>query len=106
MIRLLIGIAFALAPLAGAAAEERGTWFQSLKQPGSGISCCDVADCHQTSADWRDGQWWAIVRSKWTAIPRDRVLGKKSIDGEAYVCNSESGSLPTIYCFVPPNMGF
>ena len=30
-----------------------GQWFQSLKQPGSGASCCSIADCRPV--DYRIG---------------------------------------------------
>ena len=23
-------------------------WFQGLRQPGTGMMCCSIADCHQT----------------------------------------------------------
>jgi hypothetical protein len=81
--------------------EERGAWFRSLKQPVTGMSCCDVSDCRRTEADWRGGQWWAVVENNWTPIPREKQLDKLSIDGDAYVCAGPRG---TIYCFVPPSM--
>jgi hypothetical protein len=94
-----------LAVLAGASsighAEERGTWFKSLKQPITGASCCDISDCKRADADWKDGQWWADVQGQWTPIPKEKELTKTSIDGEAYVC---SGYGRKIYCFVPPVM--
>ena len=81
--------------------EERGAWFRSLKQPVTGMSCCDVSDCRRTEADWRAGQWWAKVQDNWTAIPMEKELEKRSIDGDAYVCSGPRG---TIYCFIPPAM--
>jgi hypothetical protein len=102
--RLMLG-AIALAglagPITGPHAEDRGTWFKGLKQPGTDNYCCDVSDCKKTEADWRDGQWWAIVQGVWMPIPRDRELPEESIDGEAYVC---SGWARRIFCFVPPTM--
>ena len=84
-------------------AEDRATWFKSLKQPGSEAPCCDISDCERTEADWRDGQWWAIVRGVWMPVPRDRELSIPSIDGAAYVCSSYARDR-MIFCFVPPNM--
>jgi hypothetical protein len=81
--------------------EDRGSWFKSLKQPATGMSCCDVSDCRRTDADYRAGQWWAVVENNWTPIPKEKELEKKSIDGDAYVCSGPRG---TIYCFVPPSM--
>jgi hypothetical protein len=81
--------------------EDRSAWFKSLTQPGTGMSCCDIADCRRTEADWREGQWWANVEGRWTPIPKDKELSKNSIDGDAYVC---SGAGRRVYCFVPPDM--
>jgi hypothetical protein len=69
-------------------AQDRGSWFKSLKQPGSGFSCCDISDCKRTEADWRGGQWWAVVSGD---PPRDRA-DKRSIDGDAYVCSSRTAA--------------
>lgn len=92
-----------------AAAQDRGAWFKSLMQPDNPQgSCCDVADCHEVKADYRAGQWWAETKTQapFTAVPPAKVLkNKHSIDGAAYLCNSQV--MPNIiYCFVPPNMGF
>jgi len=84
--------------------ESRGAWFESLKQPGSGLSCCDISDCRRTEAEWRggnDGKWWATVNGIWTPIPHDKELTKRSIDGDAYVCASPNRY---VYCFVKPNL--
>lgn len=89
---------------------SKGDWFESLRQPGTGYSCCSISDCKKvpaTDVDWRDGQWWAIVKdgkgvAEWTPIPPEKELEKQSIDGDAYVCSSPSRR---IYCFVRPDFG-
>jgi hypothetical protein len=92
------------------AAGDRDEWFESLKMPGTNASCCDLADCESTDADWRNGEWWAVVDGKWRPMPQSRVLtNPRSIDGAAYVCTGSPGWRvggpvePPIYCFVPPN---
>lgn len=83
--------------------EARAAWFKGLKQPGNGISCCDVSDCRRADAEWRGGekgQWWATVNGAWTPIPPGTELATRSIDGDAYVCASPAGH---IYCFVRPD---
>jgi hypothetical protein len=95
-----------------AVANERSDWFKSLKIPGNQASCCDIADCQPTDADWRNGQWWVRLDGRWRPVPHSKVLTTPvSIDGAAYVCIgpatwSFGGTPPTeapIYCFVPPN---
>lgn len=83
-------------------AQDRASWFKSLKQPTTGYSCCDISDCRRTEAEWKKGQWWAKVEGEWTAIPDRKRLNIASIDGDAYVC---SGPFKVVYCFVPPLMG-
>ena len=100
-------------PAMSHAGSPDGAWFEGLRQNQTGASCCNIADCKITHADWRGGeggQWWAAVpggddlTSKMTPIPRDKELrNKQSPDGEAYVC---SGYDRRIYCFIPPNLGF
>ena len=85
-------------------AAPDGEWFNSLKQPTTGATCCDIADCKLTAADWKNDQWYAEVQGEKTPIPDEKVLkNKQSPDGEAYVC---AGYGRKIYCFVPPNMGY
>ena len=95
-----------------AQAGERSDWFESLKMPGTIASCCGLGDCHRADADWRKGQWWAVVDGEWRPVPKSQVLtSPPSIDGAAYVCTGTpswavDAPLPAkspIYCFVPPN---
>lgn len=91
-----------------AMAEDRATWFKSLKQPLGGASCCDISDCRKTIAEWKNGGWRAQVWGFWRDVPYETVLrDKTSIDGEAYVCasNLPPVSSARIFCFVPPSPG-
>jgi hypothetical protein len=88
--------------------KKRGDWFNSLKQP-NGQSCCNLQDCEPTDAEQRGGQWWAVVRGRWKAVPPEKVLTHPlSIDGEAYICASANGDpkFATIYCFIKPIPGY
>jgi hypothetical protein len=40
-----------------------------------------------------DGQWWASVNGQMTPIPPEKEIGKRSIDGDAYVCASPNRNL-------------
>jgi hypothetical protein len=114
-------ILFGAATLKPAVAGERGDWFRSLQQPGTGKSCCDIAHCMRTDADWRNGGWWTEMRGHWVPVPPSAIVrDTTSIDGSAYVCAAvmplgfarplpaemEIGILRDgILCFVPPDMG-
>lgn len=107
---------------------RRSKWFESLKTPFGG-SCCNRTDCRQTEAkQLADGSWEAVLTDwrgpRWVPIPPRAVLkNPKSIDGEAYICNSEGAPAHTaygsgvgvhqvpdndgiIFCFVPPIPGY
>jgi hypothetical protein len=104
---------FVAAGAVAAGAGDRGSWFESLKMPGTNASCCGAGDCNRTEADWRGGQWWAVVRGEWRPVPPSKVLASPaSIDGAAYICTGSpaytfNGFEPDspIYCFVPPIWG-
>src|SRR4029079_16008927 len=96
-------------------AAERGAWFQSLRQPGTGKSCCDISNCAHVEAGWHNGSWWALIDKLWRQVPDNVVLRTpKTLDGEAYACtgynpNWAAGQrfvpIPYFYCFVPPAPG-
>ena len=82
---------------------QQDQWMRSLIRPDTGTSCCSLNDCAPTDAEWRDGQWWAMYRGAWRAIPPEKVLTSPiSMDGEAWLCASPL----TVFCFVPPVSGY
>lgn len=99
-----LAVAFYIYAIFGAHAADRGEWFKSLQVPGTGYSCCDVADCHKTNAKFVGGHWYAAVPAPdgpATEVPPDKVLRRPiSIDGDAYICTNNNW----IRCFIPPWM--
>ncbi len=78
---------------------QSDTWMRSLMRPDVGTSCCNLNDCTPTDAEWKGGQWWAMIRGQMTPIPPEKIVRSPlSMDGEAWVC---VGTV-TIFCFVPP----
>lgn len=115
---VLLSVALAIILIIRAAkAEDKATWFKSLKQPDTGLSCCDISDCHPTKAEYRKGAWWAVVAGKWRQVPANKVLNKTSILEDAVICTSDASQYtpgegyrqveePKIYCFIPQPMSF
>lgn len=96
-------IAFILALIVThtASAETRGDWFKSLRVPGTGISCCDVADCKRVEAVYDHG-WFIVVDGKRMAVPQRAIVrDQTSYDGAAYACIVNVN----IRCFIPPGGG-
>lgn len=78
-------------------------WFQSLTQPGTGISCCSIADCRPVDYKQTDhGSGWAIVvDGQWTDVPPEHVIkGKANPTGRPVACVLHGN----ILCFVEPPM--
>lgn len=83
---------------------ENHDWYQQLKQPGTGYSCCNgttngvEGDCRPTRAYLNDdGQWYAQVDGRWVLVPPRVVLQQLAPDGRSHICASKSGM---IYCFL------
>jgi hypothetical protein len=73
-------------------------WFQSLQQPGTGISCCSVSDCRPTEYRTTGDHYEALIENKWIAIPPEKVLQRTDNPvGRAVVCWRPSTG---VMCFV------
>jgi hypothetical protein len=77
---------------------ENHDWYQNLKQPGTGFSCCNGSDCRPTRAYLGDdGLWHALLDERWVPVPPRVVLKQLAPDGRSHICASRSG---LIYCFL------
>lgn len=96
----LASVALLIAPaMAHDATEPYAQWYNSLKQPGTGVSCCNTHDC--SAVDYRIGKdgYEANVDSRWISIPESKVLSHQdNPTGHAVLCMSKVSE--TIYCFV------
>jgi hypothetical protein len=103
---ILIAALAAATPLAAAPPDgadpnsSLGTWYRSLKVPGTGQSCCNVTDCRPVDSAWIEGErWHARIGDRIIDIPADRVLSRENPDGRGILCRSVWEAL----CFVPPS---
>lgn len=119
VIRDWVFVGLAVFPMMAHAQPPAGTdkhsptaeWFQSLRNPITGISCCDRSDGHILADDaWRvmGNHYEVLINNAWTTVP-DRVVLSRSDNptGSAVVFYSRSLDYPTInvsgtdlYCFV------
>lgn len=93
-------------------------WFNSLKQPGTGIGCCSMADCRPVDtrvgangyeafveavpgdkdAELRTDSTGRTAWGKWVAVPPEKMLaGKENPLGRAVVCYTPALG---VLCFV------
>jgi|LNFM01.2.fsa_nt_gb hypothetical protein len=79
-------------------------WFQSLRVPGTPISCCDESDCKRTKARLGHAGYEAQTPDgRWISIPETSVIrGKPNLAHEPVLCLAPPSA---VYCFVPDNEG-
>ena len=111
----LAAIFAATALVYSAKGSEIGDFYHGLKQPDTGIGCCDISDCRAIKDyEIRGDQWWALADTIrhgpiWIPIPPNKILAPRErppgIDpDEAILCAGLSSGI--IFCFLPPEMGF
>jgi hypothetical protein len=62
-------------------------WFGSLRQPGTGTSCCSIADCRATDYRLMSDHYEVLIEDKWLAVPPDKILQRVDNPvGRAVVC--------------------
>ncbi len=73
-------------------------WFQELRQPGTGISCCSIADCRPTDFRTNGSHYEAMVEGQWRSVPPETVLhSTDNPTGRAVVCYTPTRG---ILCFI------
>jgi len=77
-----------------------GQWFQSLKQPGTGASCCSISDCRPVEYRLSPDGYEAFLDAKWVRIPDHTILhGHPNPIARAVLCRAPISGM--ILCFVP-----
>lgn len=70
-------------------------WFKSLKQPGTGASCCDLSDCREVRSRvgaegyevFITSPTFPIMVDEWVKVPTERIIrGRENPTGSAVVC--------------------
>ena len=73
-------------------------WFQSLRQPETGMSCCDIADCRPTEYRTVGDAYEVWIDNRWMTVPPRRILQRADNPvGRAVVCWTPQRG---IMCFV------
>ena len=76
-------------------------WYESLRQPGTEVSCCSLADCRPTEYRTSGTGYEAYIEGSWVAVPPDKVLRRvDNPTGRAVVCYLPGKG---ILCFVTPD---
>lgn len=73
-------------------------WFGSLRQPGTGMLCCSMADCRPSDFRIQDGHYEAMVNGEWRKVPPEVILYRTdNPTGRAVVCYTPYRG---IMCFI------
>jgi hypothetical protein len=74
---LALASGLAAAALARPPADTPGpyaAWYEGLKQPRSGTSCCSIADCRHYRVRIRDGNYEVLFEGAWLIVPNEVIL--------------------------------
>src|SRR4051794_17706062 len=73
-------------------------WFRSLRVPGTGTSCCSIADCRPVESRITGDHYEVFVDGKWLRVPPELILGRAdNPTGRAVVCWTPTAG---ILCFL------
>ncbi len=73
-------------------------WFNSLRQPGTGVSCCSISDCRPVDYRVSGAGYEVWIEGTWRQVPADKILqGRDNPIGRAVVCWTPALG---IMCFV------
>lgn len=78
-------------------------WYETLKQPGTGMSCCNDEDCRPTVSRTVGDQVQVEVNGEWATVPPDKIVKSPAPDLGSHVCApKQAGLFPKgfIYCAV------
>jgi hypothetical protein len=85
-------------------------WYQHLKQPATGVSCCNgttpdaPGDCRPTKAYKVGDTWKALLDGEWVTVPPQTVIPSDQSHEpyQAHICASRYGQ---IWCFIEKQGG-
>ena len=73
-------------------------WFRSLRQPGTGASCCSIADCRPADFRIQGGGYEVHLYGEWKPVPPEVILRRSdNPTGRAVVCYTPYRG---IMCFI------
>lgn len=81
----------------GAEPGPLSQWFQSLRHPLSGHSCCSIADCRAVRVRMAGGHYEVLDGSVWLVVPDNSILQQRDNPvGEPVACIR----VGVVLCFV------
>ena len=75
----------------GVGHDELHHWYLTLKEPRTGMSCCNKQDCRPTQHRINNGAVEVEVDGEWTPVPQYKILNTPSPDLQSHVCAPKAG---------------
>ena len=73
-------------------------WYRGLHVPGTGTSCCSIADCRNAESRIVGDHYEVLIDGKWLVVPPQLILDRNdNPTGQAVVCWTPTAG---ILCFV------
>lgn len=88
--------------------DQNHHWYNGLKQPGTGYSCCNEKDCARVRARQTDEGWEVLIEvagdRRWVPVPSHVILPDRlNLEPlSSHACYTPSGY---IYCFLRGGLG-
>lgn len=87
-------------------AQYHEEFYRHLKQPGSGMSCCDNKDCRPSDHRVQsDGTIQFNIAGRWLTVPRSLTLEVLTPDGQGHWCGVHETTSPITFCAILPRSG-
>lgn len=74
---LLLSMAECYAAPPDQADPAMAEWFKSLKQPGTGLPCCSIADCHRVAVTRSGGYYYVEIEGQWLRVANAVIMQAK-----------------------------
>lgn len=90
---------------AGHALHHEG-FYMGLKQPGTGMSCCNNRDCRPAEHRVTPKGVEFLVAGRWIMPPQSQLIEIETPDAKGHWCgNRENTATPVTYCAIVPRGG-
>ena len=90
---------------AGHALHHEG-FYMGLKQPGTGVSCCNNRDCRPAEHRVTPKGVEFLVAGRWIMPPQSQLIEIETPDAKGHWCGyRENTSAPVTYCAIVPRGG-
>lgn len=86
-------------------AKHHDELYKSLKQPGTGMSCCNNNDCRPVPHRATAAGIEFFVHGRWLMPPTSKLIERHDIEQSHWCGVGEGSAAPITYCAIVPRGG-